>query len=210
MKVLGVTFTKAPFHAKPCESSTRKVLIVRREGDEDGRPATLNTLKEGVIPFDVRSDRYLSFVATDEGIHALLPTLKQHLWVALEKSQWFRISKGDAFSVGPLESTGDRSTYVVDVQPTEFLERQFGPKAGKVHVEITVRARADRDEAQGGAAAPQLIKNSLGYGETMALGSLPWRLKFHWFENDKARFCVEPTGTRERVSVTPDQSRSGE
>jgi hypothetical protein len=210
MKVLGVTFTKAPFHAKPCESSTRKVLIVRREGDEDGRPATLNTLKEGVIPFDVRSDRYLSFVATDEGIHAMLPTLEQHLWVALEKSQWFRISKGDVFSVGPLESTGDRSTYVVDVQPTEFLERQFGPKAGKVHVEITVRARADRDEAQGGAAAPQLIKNSLGYGETMALGSLPWRLKFHWFENDKARFCVEPTGTRERVSVTPDQSRSGE
>ena len=188
----------------------RKVLIVRREGDEDDRPTTLNTLKESVIPFDVQSDRYLSFVTTDEGIHAMLPTLEQRLWAALEKSQWFRISKGDVFSVGPLESAGGRRTYVVDVQPTEFLERQFGPTAGKVHVEITVRTSADRDEVQGDAAAPQQIKNSLGYGETMALGSLPWRLKFHRFEDDKARFCVEPTGTRERVSVTPDQSRSSE
>lgn len=175
----------------------RKVLIVRREGDEDDRPATLNTLKEGVIPFDVRSDRYLSFVTTDVGIHAMLPTLEQRLWDALENSLWFLISKGDVFPVGPLESAGGRSNFMVDVQPTEFLERQFGPKAGKVRVEITVRARADRDEDQVDAAAPQLIKNCLGYGETMALGSLPWRLKFHWFEDDKARFCLEPAGTRE-------------
>ena len=124
----------------------QKVLIVRREGDEDDRPAILNAPKEGVIPFDVRSDRYLSFVTTDEGIHAMLPTLEQRLWAALEKSQWFRISKGEPFTVGPLESTDGRSTYV-DVRPTEFLEQQFGPKAGKVHVEITVREDA---------AAPQL------------------------------------------------------
>ena len=30
----------------------------------------------------------------------------------------------------------------------------------------------------------------------MALGSLPWRLEFHRFEDNKARFCLEPTSRR--------------
>jgi hypothetical protein len=174
----------------------KKVLIVRREGDDDDRLATLNTDKEGVIPFDVRPDRYLPFVTTDEGIRAMLPTLRKRLEEALESSQWFLVSQGEVFPVGPLQSAGSLRAFVVDVQPTLFLERQFGPKAGKVQVTITVRAVAGRDKVQQDAAAPKPKEKTLSYGETMALGSLPWRLKFHWFEGARARFCVEPTGTR--------------
>ncbi|MDH4188065.1 MAG: toll/interleukin-1 receptor domain-containing protein [Nitrospira sp.] len=176
--------------------SEKKILLMRREGDEDDRLITSNTLKESVVPFDVRSDRYLSFRTTNEGIDAMLPTLTRRLWDALEKSQWFLISKGEVFPIGPLESDDGLSTFMVYVQPTQFLEQGFGPKAGKVHVEITLKPGADRNKFQGDAAALQPIKKSLGYEETMDLGFLPWRLKFHKFESDKARFCLEPTGTR--------------
>ncbi len=167
-----------------------------RTEDQDDRRATSDTLKENVIPFDVRSDRYLSFRTTENALRAILPVLKQRLWDALENSQWFRISKGKVFSVGPLEGADGRSAFVIDVRPTDFTERQLGPKAGKVHVEITVRGTGDRKKVRRNAVSFEPIKRSLGLGETMALATLPWRLKFHWFEGDKARFCVEPTGRR--------------
>jgi len=184
---LGVARTKKP---------EKKVLIVRREGDDDDRAATLNTDKGGVVPFDVRADRYLSFVTTDLGIDAMLPALEECLSNALEGSQWFLLSKGAVCSLGPLDDAGRRSALVIEVQPTEFLERQFGPKAGKVHVTITARASAARDDVQRDAAAPRPIEHSLGIEETVDLWSLPWRLKFHGFEGDKARFCIETTETR--------------
>jgi hypothetical protein len=63
-----------------------KVIIVRRERDDDDSPATGS---EDVVPFDVRSDRYLSFGTTDEEIRAIVQTLEKRLWAALEKSHWF-------------------------------------------------------------------------------------------------------------------------
>ena len=102
----------------------RKVLIVKREGDEDDRPATSITGNESVVPFDVRSDRYLSFRTTDDAIQAMLPTLRERLLDALEKSQWFRLGKGEVFVVGPLEGADGRGTFLVDVQPKEFLETE--------------------------------------------------------------------------------------
>src|SRR4051812_40912424 len=66
-----------------------KVLIVRREKDEDDQPAALKKLSENVVPFDVQSDRYLSFETTEQGIQAMLPLIKKRLWGALENSQWF-------------------------------------------------------------------------------------------------------------------------
>jgi hypothetical protein len=62
----------------------RKVLIVRREEDEDDQMVVLNALKENVIPFDIQSDRYLSFKTTSEGIQTMLPLLEKRLWDALE------------------------------------------------------------------------------------------------------------------------------
>jgi hypothetical protein len=171
----------------------RKVLIVRREEDEDDQPQVLNELRENVVPFDVQSDRYVSFKTTDQGIQAMLPLIEERLWDALENSQWFVVGKEEVHSVGPLEGADVLSVWTVDVLPTEFLQRQFGPKAGRVHVVITIKRTVGGHETERDVAAPQLLKSSLGFGETMALGSLPWRLKFHWFENDKARFCVEPT-----------------
>jgi len=168
-----------------------KVLIVRREGDEDDRPAASSARRENVVPFDIQSDRYLSFKTTDQGIQAMLPMLETRLWNALENSQWFVIGKGEAFVVGPVEDA-DSSATLVEVLPTRFLERQFGPKAGRVHVAVTIRRTVDDHETAPDAAAPQSLEGSLGCGDTLALGSLPWRLKFHWFEDDKARFCVEP------------------
>ena len=76
-----------------------------------------------------------------------------------------------------------------------FIERTFGPKAGQVHVTVSIRPVAAFDQIERELPAPQLVKGSLGNEEAMTLGSLPWRLKFHRFEEDKARFCVEPRGS---------------
>lgn len=177
----------------------RKVLIVRREKDEDDRPAALKKLSENVVPFDIQSERYLSFTTTNQGIRAMIPVIKKCLWGALENSQWFLIAKEEVYSIGPLEGKGSLSAWTVEVLPTEFLERQFGPKAGRVQVTITIKQTPADDETEPDAAAPESLKASLGCGQTIALGSLPWRLKFHWFEKDKARFCVEPTGKRKLI-----------
>ena len=172
----------------------RKVLIVRRAGDADDRPVTSDAREEGVVPFDVRSDRYLSFATTEDGIKAMLPLLAQRLSDALQDSQWFLLGEGEIHtSRDPLEGAGDSSLFIVEVRPTRFIGRQFGPNAHRVHVAVTVRPVTAFERIGPDLPTPQVLTGSLGKEETMALGSLPWTLKFHRFEADKARFCLETT-----------------
>jgi hypothetical protein len=169
-----------------------KVLIVRRKGDGDDKRSKPDKVNGRVVPFDIRSERHLKFVTTDRGIRKMVRDLEPRLWAALEESQWFLLSEGERFSIGPLEGNDRGTLYDVELTSTRFVDRQFGPKAVKVGFDLAVRVHPGRDRAHQDGVRTTSNPHVLPRNKTVPLGpDLPWRLKFHGLEGDKARLCVE-------------------
>jgi hypothetical protein len=147
----------------PLPSPTTKAFVV-------GHPSS------GALQFSLH-DSVLLDVSDDE-----------RLMHYLENSQWFLVGMGEAYTPrDPLENADGSSLFRIAVKPTEFTGRDFGPNAHGVQVTVVVT------QIGGDLPESQVLTRHLGKEETMALEPLPWRLKFHRFEADKARFCLEPT-----------------